>query len=530
MRATGGSKGDATRRENLMLALPVVAALALFGIWALLDARELDAARRQVELATRQAAVRLQDYVQARLLVVSSLAHEVGGGLLAEEEAFVAHAESLQAQLGGFLAVNRIDGDGRILWVSPRGPNALARDRNVFQHPDAATFARAAAASGNPSVTGPLLLFQGRRGFATYFPLSREGRFAGFVNGVFDSEALVQASLRMELLEDYEIRVSDEGQEVFGSPGYAAAEPGLAASRPAAIMGRVWQVDLRPDAATLARVRPRRQDLWLGLTEATCLVAGLLAFGWRRSRVAQRRLEAELRQANKMEALGRFAGGVAHDMNNLLTAVTGNAELARDDPALPSTAREPLDEILKVAQRGAEMVRSLVAFSRSEPVAPRVFDPANQVRAFLPMVRHLARGAHVLRTELAEGLGLVRMDPTQLDQILLNLVVNAVDAMPEGGTLTIRLRAARAGGDGLVLEVEDTGVGIPAHLLDAIFEPFFSTKADKGTGLGLAQVWDCAQRAGGRVAVQSEVGRGACFQVWLPRLELSSRDLPVAQR
>lgn len=508
----------ATRLENAVLALPAVAALIFFGMWRLLDRREEAAARRRIEHTASQAALRLQDYIGARLLVVESLAREASAGLLADEESFVMHAATLQAQLGGLLAINRIDAGGRIEWVSPREPNQRAIGKNVFEHPDAAPAAQRAKAEEQPAVTQPLVLFQGVKGFASYFPVhGAYGAYDGFVNGVFDAAALVQAALHDRLLEDYSVDVRDAGMNVFTTPGYDDAAPAIA-THAVRVMDRSWQIAVRPSAATWERLRPRRQDLWLALLEGGCLVAGVLVWSWRRARVVRRRLESELRRANKMEALGRFAGGVAHDMNNLLTAVTGNAELALTEPGLPPDAREALDEVLSVARRGAEMTRSLLAFSRSEAVVPQLFDPARQIQALLPMLRHLIRRDHEVQTELPEGLGAVRMDPTQLDQILLNLVVNAVDATPEGGRITIRVRRAprvdRA--DGLVVEVEDDGVGIPAANLEAIFEPFFSTKEHKGTGLGLAQVWDCAQRAGGRVSVRSEEGKGACFQVWLP--------------
>jgi PAS domain S-box-containing protein len=245
---------------------------------------------------------------------------------------------------------------------------------------------------------------------------------------------------------------------------------------------------------------------------------------------AERHLEEQLRQAQKMEAVGQLAGGVAHDFNNLLTAIGGYSELLlmRLQPGDP--ARHEVEEIHRAGERAATLTRQLLAFSRRQMLQPRVLDLNGVVVGIEPMLRRLI-GEHVqLATALDSGALSVKADKTQLDQVVLNLALNAKDAMPEGGRLTIRTRNVNerestklagmgmAVGEYVLIEVEDTGVGMPADVLAKIFEPFFTTKdVGKGTGLGLSTVYGIVKQTGGYVLPESEVGKGTNFRIYLPR-------------
>ena len=239
-------------------------------------------------------------------------------------------------------------------------------------------------------------------------------------------------------------------------------------------------------------------------------------------------LEDQLRQAQKMDAIGRLAGGVAHDFNNVLTAILGSAELLAtmlepDDPKWTEA-----DAIKRAAERGAGLTRRLLAFSRPQSAAPTVGDLADIVRNMEPMLRRLVLDKIAINVSSEAGPILVRADETALNQIVLNLVVNARDAMPDGGTATIDMGvvtlddepAATLGllrGPYARLSVSDTGHGIPAEIQSQLFEPFFSTKRpDQGTGLGLSIVYGIAKGLGGAVEVESEEGCGAVFTVYLP--------------
>jgi two-component system cell cycle sensor histidine kinase/response regulator CckA len=252
--------------------------------------------------------------------------------------------------------------------------------------------------------------------------------------------------------------------------------------------------------------------------------------------VSERRaLEEQLRQAQKMEAVGQLAGGVAHDFNNLLTAISGYSEFAlgRLDDSDPKL-RSNITEIKRSAARASALTRQLLAFSRKQILQPRLLRPDELVGGLDDLLRRLI-GTHIeVLTVSRPGLGLVRADPGQLEQVVVNLVVNARDAMPDGGRLTIETANvdldeadARAHdtvlGSYVMLAVHDTGSGIEGATLQRIFEPFFTTKEQgKGTGLGLATVYGIVQQSGGFVTVESEVGRGSTFCVHLPRHEAES--------
>ena len=230
----------------------------------------------------------------------------------------------------------------------------------------------------------------------------------------------------------------------------------------------------------------------------------------------RRRLERQLTHAQKMEAIGRLAGGVAHDFNNIMTAVMGHAQIASESLPDGAPARDDLQEILRAANRASELTRQLLAFARRQVTQPRPLDLNTLVREARKLLERLLGEDVMLRTETAPHLPLVLMDPGQLEQVLVNLAVNARDAMPGGGLLTI---ATRARGDRVELDVVDTGIGIPAEQHAAIFEPFFTTKEHgKGTGLGLATCYGIIRQAGGHIELTSEPGRGSRFRIILPAL------------
>ncbi|MFN0058830.1 MAG: ATP-binding protein [Planctomycetota bacterium] len=244
----------------------------------------------------------------------------------------------------------------------------------------------------------------------------------------------------------------------------------------------------------------------------------------------RRQLEQELLQAQKMESIGRLAGGVAHDFNNLLTVIIGAAEMALEKLPKHEEPYASIASIRTAADRAASLTAQLLAFARKQVISPRVIALNDVLVETHELLRRLI-GEHIdLVTENAPDVGLVRVDPVQIQQILVNLALNARDAMPKGGRLSVRTAVAesefdtsRAGDfrtdEGWVmLEVSDTGAGMNADTLSHLFEPFFTTKElGRGTGLGLATCYGIVRQSGGFITVQSELGRGTTFRVNLPR-------------
>jgi signal transduction histidine kinase/DNA-binding response OmpR family regulator len=245
----------------------------------------------------------------------------------------------------------------------------------------------------------------------------------------------------------------------------------------------------------------------------------------------RKRIEAQLSQSQRLEAIGQLAGGIAHDFNNLLTAIRGYSELAQRGLEQDDPRRSDIDEVIANADRAAALTRQLLAFSRNQALQPQVLDPAAIVESIVPTLRRLL-GEHVeLASHQAPGLGRITVDPSQLEQVIVNLAVNARDAMPDGGKLTIELSnvefdpadvASHPGavpGLYVLLAVSDTGIGMDEETRVRIFEPFFTTKEPgKGTGMGLATVYGIVKQSRGFIYVYSEPLHGTTFRIYLPRV------------
>jgi PAS domain S-box-containing protein len=246
----------------------------------------------------------------------------------------------------------------------------------------------------------------------------------------------------------------------------------------------------------------------------------------------RKQLELQFLQAQKLEGIGRLAGGIAHDFNNLLTAIGGYADLAWQSLTAEAQIRGDLEEIQKAVDRASNLTRQLLAFARKQIIEPRILNLNDLIVEMDKLLRRVIGEDIDLVTRPAPGLGWVKADPGQIEQVLINLAVNARDAMPEGGKLTIETRnvvldstyarghQSVTEGSYVLLAVSDTGVGMDAEVQSHLFEPFFTTKGrGKGTGLGLATCYGIVKQHGGNIWVYSEVGQGTTFKIYLPRAE-----------
>jgi PAS domain S-box-containing protein len=243
-----------------------------------------------------------------------------------------------------------------------------------------------------------------------------------------------------------------------------------------------------------------------------------------------RHTQEALLQSQKLQALGELAGGIAHDFNNLMTVMRGSADFLLKQPDLPLEKRNRyLNVMLETAERATSLTSQLLAFARRQPLEPEVIDLSVRLDAMGEMLQRTLGSLYDLQLNLAAELWPVELDPTGLEAALLNAVLNARDAMPEGGRITIATRnSSRAQGDGVLLSVSDTGEGIPPETLKRVFEPFFTTKpAGKGTGLGLSQIHGYAVQSGGTATIQSKRGEGTTVELWLPRTsKQATRHIP----
>lgn len=266
---------------------------------------------------------------------------------------------------------------------------------------------------------------------------------------------------------------------------------------------------------------------------------GLLVTSIVRDVTERKQLEEQYYQAQKMEAIGQLAGGVAHDFNNLLTGINGFAELIQVDLPPGDPIEEPVDKILSLGQRATDLVRQLLTFSRKQIIEPRVINLSTVVLEMGKMLHRIIGENIQIQTHLSSTPWLVKIDPTQIEQVIVNLAVNARDAMPQGGRLTIETanvvldedyvagHLEAQPGEYVLLVVSDTGIGISREMQAHIFEPFFTTKElGKGTGLGLATVYGIVKQNGGSIFCYSEAGQGTTFKIYLPRIEETEQPVP----
>lgn len=328
--------------------------------------------------------------------------------------------------------------------------------------------------------------------------------------------------------QTWDLVISDHGLPQFSAPDALRMVRERAGNLPFIIVsGTIGEVQ------AVAAMRAGANDYLLKgqLARLTPAVERELAEASQREQAerALRRTEEQLRQAQKMEAVGRLAGGIAHDFNNLLTAILGFSELLLSNMPRDAAGRVDIEEIKKAGERAADLTQQLLAFSRQQVLEPHVVNLNDIITNVEKLLRRVIGEDVELRMDLDPAMQPVRVDPGQMEQVLMNLAVNARDAMPGGGHLTIRTRVRLfaqphhfqeiilAPGQYTLVTVSDTGTGMPPDMVTQIFEPFFTTKEPgKGTGLGLSTVYGIVKQSGGSIVVDSRPGSGTEFGIYLP--------------
>jgi signal transduction histidine kinase/CheY-like chemotaxis protein len=458
-----------------------------------------------------------------------------------------------------YQAIAWIDPTFNARWVLPRQGSQGNTGADLWSDERTQMALRSAADSGRVVVTRRVNFQHGDPGLLVCVPVYPEEKLDGYLVGVLGYQELFDSMLQ-DVAQDYWVAVYDGDQEIYRRAGPTSqGDSTWAEDAYIGFRQLTWRVQVWPNPETLAYARSPlpRVTFFGGL-----LLAGLLAFAvsmaeaahlearqveatnkeLKREIASREQTEEALRQAQKMEAVGRLAGGVAHNFNNLLMVIRGHAALLLNRFDSDHLMHRKLNEILKTTDRASALTRQLLAFSRKQTLQLQVLDLntlVTQMAELLPPV--LGEDIHLVM-DLDPQLGRVKTDAAQMEQVIMNLIFNARDAMPAGGDLTVttvnthldeawvrRYPEVRPGPH-VVLAVRDTGHGMDEDIQARMFDPFFTTKdKSKGTGLGLSTVYGTVNQSGGCITVSSKPGKGTTIQIYLPRVEETIQTVEPAE-
>lgn len=486
--------------------------------------------------------------LKARILPLERLAGRWQAGGDTDERERESDASLVMSSYPSYQAIEWVDPTLHVVWATPEIGNQVDVGATLGDDPTFRATLEAATVSRTRMVSPPFNLRQGVEGFLVCVPVYLNNKLDGFLVGVFRYQQLL-SSILQGVAPDYWVTVYDGGQEIYSNaPATLTQDRSYVQEASIEFQQLTWRAQAWPKSGAVAYAR---SPLPMLVFSGDILMAFVLAFAVymaessqyhvKKLAAANRELEKEiagreqaeeaLRHAQKMEAIGRLAGGVAHDFNNLLLVIRGQAALSLNGVGAGTPLRRELTEIVKAADRASSLTRKLLALGRKQVLQPRVLDLnalIAQVAEMLPPVL----GADIsLMLDLDPNLGRVKADSAQLEQVIMNVVFNARDAMPDGGELTIatsncdldeawvRSHPEVQAGPYVEFEVRDTGHGMDEETQSHLFEPFFTTKdKSKGTGLGMATVHGTVSQSGGCVTVASKLGEGTTIQIYLPRV------------
>jgi signal transduction histidine kinase len=535
----------------------LIAFVAALTFWQLLISHR----RAEIQTATNEQASFVKSEIEAelkaRILPLEHLAERWKTRGRPDDAGMEADVSLAMSGYPAYQAVEWVDPAFRVRWVTPQTESEADLGADLTADERRSDALRAAEDTGSAQVTRPINLRQGGRGFLVCVPVYTDRKLSGFLLGVFQYQNLLSSVLQ-GVAQDYWVAVYDGDEKVYSQGAdLAQRDASWAQMADTRIQQLTWRVHVWPKAGTLSdALSPLPNVVFVG----GILMAALLAFivylaetAWLHARelaaankelgkeiAGRAQAEEALRQAQKMEAVGRLAGGVAHDFNNLLMVIRGHADLSRRRLGSGGPLHQALGEILKATERASSLTRRLLAFSRKQVLQLRVLDLNTLVAQIQELLPPVLGDDINLVLDLDSELGRVRADSAQMEQVIMNLVLNARDAMPNGGELTIQTtnsyldegwvhrRLAVRAGPHVKLAVRDTGHGMDGDTLSHVFEPFFTTKdISKGTGLGLASVYGTVRQSDGCVTVSSKVGQGTVVEIYLPRVEAPLEPLEV---